>query len=103
MAKKLSKKEEYLLNVQDLMDAIPLSTVAKFIKQFKADGVTYRSIRWAVDGYAVHSDTRDVYSIGPGDTANFEFILKVRDYNKFVEACEKRRAEVLEQIKVKQK
>ena len=103
MAKKLSKKEEYLLNVQDLMDVVPTSTVAKVVRQINDGGKKNRVVKWIVAGYSVHSDLRDVWSISPGDTEHYEFTLMVKDYKKFVEACEKRRAEILEQIKVKKK
>ena len=104
MSKKLQQKQEYLLNVKDLMDAVPTSTVAKIIDGFdEEDGTKYRLIKWVVDGYAVYSDDRDVYSIEPDETESFAFLLKARDYKKFVAACEARRAETYKKLVVKKK
>ena len=86
----LTKKETYLLQVQDLMAVIPASTVNKIVDQIDDT----RSIKWVVDGYTVHSSLRDVYSVNMDDTERFEFFLKARDYKKFVEACEARRKEL---------
>ena len=93
------KAAAYSLQFQDLMDVIPTSTVAKHVDLINKK----RLIEWVVDGYVVRSSMLDVYSVGYNDTEKFEFFLKLKDYKKFVEACEKRRAEILEQIKVKKK
>ncbi len=93
------KAAAYSLQFQDLMDVIPTSMVAKHVDLINKK----RSIEWVVDGYVVRSSMLDVYSVGYNDTEKFEFFLKLKDYKKFVEACEKRRAEIFEQIKVKKK
>lgn len=92
---RLSKAEAYSLQVKDLMDAVPTSTVIKCVDKIDK----HRLIKWVVDGYAVHSSMRDVYSVGLNEIENFEFFLKLKDYKKFVEACEKRRAELYGQLK----
>lgn len=102
MAKKLgtlTKTEQYSLQFQDLMDAIPTSTVIKHVDEIEGD----RSIQWVINGYSVHSSMRDVYSIGLDEKPKFEFFLKANDYNKFVQACETRRAQILEQLKTRKK
>ena len=101
---KFSTKKEYALGVQDLMNAIPTSTVAKIIDGFDdEDGPVYRSVKWVVDGYAVYSELRNVHSIDPDGNEEFAFILKAKDYNEFVKACKARRAEIHKQITVKKK
>ena len=100
------KAELYSLNLQDLMASIPESTVAKQIDDFidEEDGkILDHQIRWVVGDHIVYSGIRDVYSIDCGDTEKFKFILKRADYKKFVEACEKRRAEIFEQMKSRKK
>ena len=96
-SKKANKAAAYSLQLQDLMDVIPTSKIDKQVDKI-AD---CRSITWVVDGYAVHSSLRDVYSIDMDSNEKFEFFLKSKDYKKFVEACEKRRAEIFEQNKTK--
>lgn len=102
MTKKISKKEQYSIQVQDLMDVIPLSTdVSKQLdgERNKKGRVVNKSIRWVVKGYAVYSGTRSVNSIAYDDSEQFEFCLKVKDYKNFVQACEDRRAQLLEQYR----
>lgn len=99
------KKETYAIKVQDLMDSIPVSTVAKQVDKFidEDDGkVLSRQIRWVVGDYVVYSGIRDVYSIGASDSEFFKFILKSKDYKNFVLACEARRKELFgKQQKIK--
>lgn len=93
----MNKKEKYELNVQDLMDAVPESTVAKQLDVLideDDDKVLSRSIRWVVSDYVVYSGTRDVYSIGFDNSEIFKFVLKRADYKKFVSACQARRQEL---------
>ena len=96
MAKKsgtLTKTEQYSLQFQDLMDAISTSTSVNYI----------RPVEWVLDGYIVHHPIRHVYSIGLNDTERFEFRIKAKDYKTFVDACKKRRAQILEQLKTRKK
>ena len=62
----LTKTEQYSLQFQDLMDAIPTSTVIKHVDEIEGD----RSIQWVINGYSVHSSMRDVYSIGLDESQN---------------------------------
>ena len=94
----MKKTEEYKLNVQDLMDMIPTATVAKQCDILEdTDGkIVDTLIRWVIDEkYVIYSGIRDVYSIGQNFEENFEFILKAKDYKKFVTACKARRNELL--------
>lgn len=96
MAKKsgtLTKTEQYSLQFQDLMDAISTSTSVNYVKP----------VEWVLDGYVVHHPIRYVYSIGLNDTEYFEFRIKAKDYKTFVDACKKRRAQILEQLKTRKK
>ncbi len=88
-------KEEYQLNVQNLMDLIPTSIVAKQTDVLK-DGrrIISRSIRWVVGNYAVYSKSHWVHFINSDNTEQCEFHLKTPDYQAFVDACEARRAEL---------
>lgn len=102
----MNTKEKYALNVQNLMDLIPESTVAKqvdILMDEDEDKVLERQIKWVVGDYAVYSDLHDVYSIGTNFEETLEFILKVNDYKKFVTACKKRRAEMLKQMQPQKK
>ena len=93
----MNKKEKYELNVQDLMDAVPESTVAKQLDVLideDDDKVLSRNIRWVLNDYVVYSGLRDVYSIEADDSEIFKFILKRADYKKFVSACQARRKEL---------
>ena len=95
----MNPKEEYELNVQMLMEIIPTAKVAKqrdILKDEEADGeIIDTLIRWVVDEkYAIYSGIHDVYSIGQNFEEHFEFILKSRDYKKFVTACKARRKEL---------
>lgn len=94
----MNPKEEYESNVQNLMELIPTATVAKQrdILKDETDGeIIDTFIRWVVDEkYAIYSGIHDVYSIGQNFEEAFEFILKSRDYKKFVTACEARRKEL---------
>ena len=93
----MNKKERYQLNVQDLMDSIPESTVAKqleILTDENDDKIISRDIRWVVNDYVVYSGLRDVYSIEPDCSETFKFILKYADYKKFVSACQARRQEL---------
>ena len=90
-------KEKYEINLQDLMELIPVSPVAKQVDVLKDedDGkVLDRATRWVVGDWVVYSGIRDVYTIGTADTEIFKFILKRADYKKFVLACEARRKEL---------
>ena len=90
--------QEYKLQFQNLMDLIPVSSVAKQVDTLEDEGeVLDTSIRWVVGDYAIYSDTRDVYTIGPRLEEYFEFILTRKDYKAFVAACNKRRAEMKKQ------
>ncbi len=99
----LSDTDTYSLRFQDLMDAIPGSTVAKHIDLIRDGGEMYRSTTWVLDGYTVYSNLRDVYSVDYNGREKFEFLLKRTDYKKFVAVCEKRRAEISKQITVRKK
>lgn len=88
----MNKKEKYALNLQDLMNVIPTSTVVKHVVYVD----DFRSIQWSIDGYIVYSSLRDVYSVGMDEKEKFEFFLKAKDYKKFVLACEARRKELFE-------
>ena len=93
----MNKKERYQLNVQDLMDSIPESTVAKqleILTDENDDKIISRDIRWVVNDYVVYSGLRDVYSIGYDNSEIFKFVLKRADYKKFVSACQARRQEL---------
>ena len=98
MKKPLSKKEAYELQVQDLMDLIPASMVAKQVDVLYDDDedgkILRRDIRWVVGDHVVYSGMRHVYSITPSDSEVFQFILKRPDYKLFVEACNARRKEL---------
>ena len=93
----MNQKEKYELNVQDLMDAVPESIVAKQLDLLideDDDKVISRSIRWVVSDYVVYSSMRDVYLIGYDNSEIFKFVLKRADYKKFVSACKARRQEL---------
>lgn len=91
--------QEYKLKFENLMNLIPVSSVAKQIDNFEDEGkVLDSSIRWVVGDYAIYSDVRDVYTIGPRLEEYFEFILTRKDYKAFVAACNKRREEMKKQI-----
>jgi hypothetical protein len=93
----MNKKERYQLNVQDLMDSIPESTVAKQLEVLtdeNDDKVLSRDIRWVVNDYVVYSGLRNVYSVEPDGSETFKFSLKYQDYKKFVAECEARRKEL---------
>ena len=91
------KKTPYSLQVQDLMDLIPVSEVAKQVDAVRDEDtgkVIGRTTRWVVGDHVVYSGIRDVYSVTPSDSEMLKFILKRPDYEKFVEACEARRKEL---------
>lgn len=93
----MTKKEIYKLNVQDLMDSVPESAVAKqfdVLLDENDDKVLSRNIRWVVNDYVVYSGLRYVYLVEPDCSETFKFILKYADYKKFVSACEARRKEL---------
>jgi hypothetical protein len=93
----MNQKEKYELNVQDLMDAVPESIVAKQLDVLideDDDKVISRSIRWVVSDYVVYSSMRDVYLIGYDNSEIFKFVLNRADYKKFVSACKARRQEL---------
>ena len=93
----MTKKEIYKLNVQDLMDSVPESDVAKQLDVLideDDDKVLSRNIRWVLNDYVVYSGLRDVYSIEADNSEIFKFILKRADYKKFVSACKARRKEL---------
>ena len=95
----MKMNQEYKLKVKNLMNLIPVSSVAKQIDNFEDEGeVLDASIRWVVGDYAIYSDMRDVYTIGPRLEEYFEFFLTKKDYKAFVLACNKRRAEMKKQI-----
>ncbi len=94
---KKSYKEKYELNLQDLMELVPVSEIAKQVDVLKDEDenkVIGHNTRWVVGDYVVYSGIRDVYSIGPSDTEIFKFILTPVDYRKFIVACEARRKEL---------
>ena len=98
----MNKKEKYELNLKDLMDLIPVSTIAKQVDNFKDedDGkVLDHQIKWVVGDHVVYSGIRDVYLIYPNDSEVFKFILKRADYKNFVVACEARRKELFQKTK----
>lgn len=93
----MKNKEKYELNLQNLMELIPVSTIAKQIDEFTDEDsgkIIDRNIRWVVGDHVVYSETRDVYSINLSNSETFEFILKRPDYKKFVLACDARRKEL---------
>lgn len=95
----MRKTEEYKLKFKNLMDLVPVSSVAKQVDTVEyEDTVVDSSIRWVVGDRVVYSDMRDVYTIGPRLEEYFEFILTRRDYKAFVAACNKRREEMKKQI-----
>ena len=98
----LNKKESYSLRVQNLMGVIPTSTVEKHVTNM---GDFSSIVQWSIGGYIIYSSFywHDVYSTSPNGKKHFEFFLEAKDYIKIKEACEKRRAELLEQTKSKKK
>lgn len=95
----MRKTEEYKLKFKNLMDLVPVSSVAKQVDTVEyEDTVVDSSIRWVVGDRVVYSDMRDVYTIGPRLEEYFEFFLTRKDYKAFVAACNKRRAEMKQQI-----
>ena len=95
----MRKTEEYKLKFKNLMDLVPVSSVAKQVDTVEyEDTVVDSSIRWVVGDRVVYSDMRDVYTIGPRLEEYFEFFLTRKDYKAFVAACNKRRAEMKKQI-----
>ena len=99
-------KEKYALGVQNLMDLIPESTVAKQIEVLMDENegeVINRQIRWLVGDYVVYSGLHEVYSVGTSDSEIFEFCLSAKDYKKFVVACEARRAQMHKQLRSQKK
>ncbi|MBO7643014.1 MAG: hypothetical protein J6S74_02695 [Alphaproteobacteria bacterium] len=94
-------EEEYELKFQELMDLIPQSNVFKKEDKFEAGGVVFRSVLWTVGEYTIDSDFRIVSSIEADDKPEPRFCLSKSDYRKFVKACEARRAEVLQQHKIR--
>ena len=92
---KMNATQRYDLNFQNLMDAVPTSgSVAKQVDESKFNNKVYRDITWVVDGYMVYSASRAVYSVSPNFEESLVFSLKLKDYKKFVVACETRRQEL---------
>lgn len=88
-------KEDYSLNVQTLMEAIPEVTVLKHVDPFEYEGkILYTSTKWTVGNYVVYSDMREVRTIEANDEEAFWFHMKVKDYKNFVKACNQRRKEL---------
>jgi chaperone required for assembly of F1-ATPase len=93
----MNAKEQYELNLQDLMGSVPTSAVAKqldVIIDEDNDKIIDRQIRWVTSDHVVYSGLRTVYSIEAEDLEVFKFILKSADYKKFVSACKARRKEL---------
>lgn len=93
----MNKKEKYALNLQELMDLVPVSTITKQFDGFvdsDTGKIIDRGTRWVVGDHVVYSGIRDVYSIEPNDSEKFKFILKRADYKKFALACDARRKEL---------
>ena len=93
----MNAKEQYELNLQDLMGSVPTSAVAKqldVIIDEDNDKIIDRQIRWVISDHVVYSGLRTVYSIEAEDLEVFKFILKRADYKKFVSACKARRKEL---------
>lgn len=88
------KRETYKLNVQNLMNLIPNSTVAKQIDEEKIGPYTNRTIKWSINNTYVVYSSKFVYAITSDGTEDFQFFMKPKDYTEFVVACEKRRAEL---------
>ncbi len=101
---KQNMKEEYELNVQELMELIPTVSVWKQVDELKYEGkVLSRSIKWIVGDYAIYSDMREVRSIEADDEESHKFFMKNKDYKEFVKACDQRRNELLKQYGIKKK
>ncbi|MBQ6735943.1 MAG: hypothetical protein IJQ90_00450 [Alphaproteobacteria bacterium] len=111
MAKKSSRekqnevriKQQYQARVQNLMNLISVSTVAKQMDAIEdeTDGpFRKRHIKWVVgDIYAVYSYTHNVYSIANNGDEFYRFVITPKDYRDFVRACNARRTELLAQNK----
>ena len=97
-------KEEYELNVANLMELIPTASVWKQVDELEYEGkIISRSIKWIIGYYAIYSDLREVRSIEADDEEVHKFFMKAKDYKKFVQACNQRRQELLKQHGIKKK
>lgn len=112
MPKKLSnekliakqEKEEYLLQVQDLLDMIPSSTVFCKDETFRYKEVVIPSNKWFIGSdYVLNSDYYKLCTLDAEDKEVPMWYLTKTDYAKIVHACKKRHAELLKQHNIKSK
>ena len=97
-------KEEYELNMADLMELIPTVSVFKQVEKLEYNGeLLSTSTKWFVGDYVIYSDMREVRSIEANDEEVHKFFMKAKDYKNFVRACNQRRNELFKQHGIKKK
>ena len=73
-AREKKKREEYLLNVEYLMEMVSQSQGV-----FEQKTPRGRSAKWIIDGHTIDNKTHFVYSIEAFDKEEFWFHLKLKD------------------------